>query len=95
MSFTGIPREKGTLKLPVEEIEILRFPPKYTPASITLPYDDANRPALLFDFNEVLCAQWQFVEGGPPPPDLESTAFESIEDSSGRLMAPLFSVLVF
>ena len=48
LSFPEVPKEKRTLILPVEEIVIIREPPKYVPPTQKLPFDDPTRPALVF-----------------------------------------------
>lgn len=84
--FTEIPKEKGTLKLPIEEIEIERHPPPYCPPALTsLPFDLPSRPALIFDLNGVLCVPWDSLSITSVVPDLEATQFQKLQESEGRL----------
>lgn len=82
MSFPEIPKEKGTLKIPVEEIIINRDPPPYIPRTITvLPFDIPSRPALLFDLNGVLCASWRDCPTeNCYAPNLETAAFDLVNE---------------
>ena len=85
LSFPEVPKEKGTLILPVEEIVIIREPPKYVPPTLKLPFDDPTRPALVFELQGVLCRPY-WDSGSHEPPDLDVTSFDQVEESKDRSM---------
>ena len=77
-------KEKGTLILPVEEIEINRDLPKYVPPVRFQPIDSPKRPAIVMDLNGVLCASW-FCKGTySEAPDLDAKYFSVVQESQNR-----------
>ena len=76
-----VPKEKGTLILLVEEIQIIRDPPMYVPPVHFKPLDGSTRPALILDMNGVLCVSWYLRGEKSTIPDLpDATEFRVVQE---------------
>lgn len=80
--FLEPPKEKGTLELPIEEIEISRIPPKYVTPMRFITVKDPNQPTLIFDLDGVFCRCFS-MKHRESVPDLEATYFNLLEERGG------------